>query len=511
MQGRLHPLLPLPLTFHLSVPFFHLNKPPSKPHVLSHLFTPPPLETLPGEFGVELPLVEETPEPEPVPEPIRVPTPEPQSSNSEQSSIYETDSHHSAVSPPPPPQLPSLPPSPPALEHSDPPSVHNSRSTTPPYPPPIRLVPAVPAPNQTTPPQPPPQIKMVQNITFDGHTYDISDPMDLTAYNNALVAALNNQTTQITALQNAPGLNQANFATLIAAITPAANQPHVPINNPVLSTGGHNVAYEEVPLEKGIKDIKDFPAPEPFTGRQTDATPFIWRLLGYFKAKPESMRFTRARILYACTLLQEGIAKTWANNVQHAITLSTAQDRLEHYTDSWDDFVTEFKKRFGLRDEKRYWFRLMMQYLQRKDQTAKNYTDQFDIYRKWAEVDKDQAMHYLRQNTFPVYRTALIMQKGAPKTYDDWVAALEELQTGLDEVKDAGRFDYRPVFWKERPLPKVRTLQRQRVRTYASGRHPTREDSSSRTTNRRAQDGQKLQRQRSLPPSLPQKARRLHA
>ena len=228
---------------------------------------------------------------------------------------------------------------------------------------------------------------------------------------------------------------------MIQAVTPAANQPYQRTENPILTRPNAVVFYEEFVPAKGMKDIKDFPAPAPFNGKQYDTTPFINRVLGYFKSKPESMKFTQARILYTCNLLQDGIANSWANAIRKALTLSTAQNRYEHYTDNWNDFVAEFKKRYGLQDEKRYWQRLMMQYKQLQGQKAKNFTDQFDDYRKQAEVDEAQAFHYLRQNTFPMYRSALVMRKPPSQTYQEWINELAQLQEGLDDIRDFELFD----------------------------------------------------------------------
>ena len=293
--------------------------------------------------------------------------------------------------------------------------------------------------------------RMANPITLGNTTYDLDDPVELRAYLVARDAATAQIEQQLLQLQNAPAINHGQFQQMLAAITPPANQPQADVENPVLSTGGATVYYEEHKPGKRMKDIKDFPAPAPFTGKQTDATQFIYRLLGYFKSKPESMRFTQARILYACNLLQDGIAKAWADNVRRALTLSTAQNKYEHYTDNWDDFVREFKKRFGMRDEKRYFQRLMMLYRQIKGQRSKAFTDRFDIYRREAEIDKDQAFHYLRQNTYPLFRSALVMRDPPPRTYDTWVEKLEQLQEGFDDVQDFERFEKLSGFTTRNP------------------------------------------------------------
>ena len=213
------------------------------------------------------------------------------------------------------------------------------------------------------------------------------------------------------------------------------------MENPFLAQPHAIIHYKEFTPAKGMKDIKDFPAPVPFNGKQYDATSFINWVLGYFKSKQESMKFTQAHILYMCNLLQYGIANSWANTVCKALTLSTAQNRYKHYTDNWNDCVAEFKKHYGLRGKKWYWQRLMMQYKQLRGQKAKNFTDRFDNYRKQAEVDKAQAFHYLRQNTFLMYRSAWVMRKPPPQMYQEWIDELAQLQDSLDDIRDFELFD----------------------------------------------------------------------
>jgi hypothetical protein len=77
---------------------------------------------------------------------------------------------------------------------------------------------------------------------------------------------------------------------------------------------------EEHAPPAGIQDVKGYPSPKPFTGRQTDAVPFLSRLKAFYTAKPNAMKFTRNRILVACEYMADStISKSWANLVRKAI------------------------------------------------------------------------------------------------------------------------------------------------------------------------------------------------
>ena len=76
----------------------------------------------------------------------------------------------------------------------------------------------------------------------------------------------------------------------------------------------------------------------------------------------------------------------------------------------------------------------MIAYHQWPKQTFKLFMDQFDAFRRRSEISKDQAFHYLQQNTYPLYRSNLIFREHSPDNYDDWVSALDGLQKRVDKA-----------------------------------------------------------------------------
>ena len=274
-------------------------------------------------------------------------------------------------------------------------------------------------------------------IAYIGTTaYDMGDVVQAAQYHKDINDLLQDQHNLIQTLQAAPGLNQQNFTQLINALTPAARRT-TGVTNPILTNynGAGNVDYEEEIPEPGIEDIAKFPIPEPFTGKNEDAIPFIDRLQSYFKAKPKAFRFTRARILLTVSLLGHKETKTWAQQVRRAIANSKPADPLPHYFDSWEDFVNEFMSRHGIDDIKQHNFRLMVSYKQWPEQSCKSFTDQFGEYRRQSGTLKDQAFQYLLQNTSNVYRTTLLMRENPPTRYDDWVDALDKMQKAADRAR----------------------------------------------------------------------------
>ena len=281
---------------------------------------------------------------------------------------------------------------------------------------------------QVTPPAP---TMANQSVRFNNVEYDLTKPAEATAYMVALSQFIGQQQQTIQTLQQ-PAINPAQFQQLLTAITPAPQRTQG-VRNPVLSTPGNEVHYEEHQVPAGIEDVKGFPDTDPFNGQQTDAEPFMDRLKAYFAAKPKAMRFTRNRILYACTLLKDGGTKAWAALVRRAIANGTNN---EYYYDNWDNFQTEFLKRYGLTNRPQYFFRKMTTYRQNQGQDCKAYTDKFERLRNEANATKEAAYFYLKQGTFPFFRSKLILCDNAPDTYDAWIAALVKMQSQLDQEKE---------------------------------------------------------------------------
>ena len=272
-----------------------------------------------------------------------------------------------------------------------------------------------------------------QNILqMDGQNYDLNDPQALRGLLSGLGQTIATQQQTIANLQANPGgLTAQQFQALVTAVTPQPPAPPQAVRtmNPVLSTANNQVPYEEHQVPVGFKDVKGFPDPEPFTGAKTDAEPFMERLKAYFAAKPEAMKFTKNRILYATTLMKASKTFAWAQLVRKAIALENNND---YYHDNWNNFQQDFITRFGLTNAPQHYFRELTNKRQPNGQNCKTYIDQFETLRIKANLPKDQAFHYLKQGTYAPYRTRLGFRENPITTYDDWCTALSKLQGQID-------------------------------------------------------------------------------
>ena len=297
-----------------------------------------------------------------------------------------------------------------------------------------------------------------QTITFGNQQYDLNVPAELNAYLLAMHAALQVQNQTIQNLQAAPAqpqMTQQQFNTLIGAVAQQQAPVQAPINPITTARAGRDTTYEIFPPSAGHVDMKDFPSPQNFTGAKTDADPVRDRLAAYFQAKAKAYQYTKNRILYACSLLQQvERTKDWANLVRKAITLSLNNN---NYYDSWQDWKDEFIRRNGLTNPAEYYFRRMIEYKQQPGQDCKSFTDGFENLRAKTTLDKLAAFFYLKANTRPRLRTTLIVNTGnPPQTYDDWVAALGRLQAQLDDVREINAGEqhrYQPPSGKKPYVP----------------------------------------------------------
>src|ERR1700743_859001 len=281
------------------------------------------------------------------------------------------------------------------------------------------------------------------SINYNGQQYDMTDPAQCATLVAAMGQTLQQQNTNIQALQ--------------ARIPTAQTLTHVV--NPVLSTVAATVYMEEHTIPTGMEDVKGFPTPSAFTGQKTDAEPFMGRLKAYFAAKPKASKFTKNRILLTLSLLKENPrSAAWAKLVERSIANGIGD---QYYYDHWDRFQAEFLKRFGLTNSKQHYFNMMIQCKQGKDDECTTFCDAFERNRNEAGVDKDMAFMYLKQNTSPLIRTRLLMTNPAPNTYDDWVNALVRYQERVDQEKEYRRnaFTFNPYrgqqnYQRQPALPK---------------------------------------------------------
>ena len=279
-------------------------------------------------------------------------------------------------------------------------------------------------------------------VHFEGTAYDIADPGQAAAYMQTLSDRIVQQNNTIQNFQNVPaqgGINAHQLQQLIAAIQPAPQQHQVQqLENPVLTTPGNPVYYQSHAVPPGYRDNKAIKDPDPFTGAQTDADPFIVRLKAVFQAKPNSFLYTSNRILYTCDLLSKTkVSKPWAELVRRSIAQGTND---HYYYDDWTAFEREFQKRFGLTNREQYYFRRMTQYRQYAGQDCKNFTDEFERLRELANVLKDNAFFYLKMGTLEPLRRTLTFRENPPSSYDDWVSALVKIQSQVDDERELRRF-----------------------------------------------------------------------
>jgi hypothetical protein len=283
-----------------------------------------------------------------------------------------------------------------------------------------------------------------RHFTLGEDTFDLNDVDGIAAVLTNLGRTIATQHNTINNLQaTAGGMNAQQFQQLLTSLAPAQPQRINQVENPVLSTPGNPVYYQDSPPPAGIEDVKGFPSPDPFKGTQTDARPFIIRVKAYFAAKPKAMRYTRSRILFTCDLLKVAKTAPWASSVKRAIAEATNGP---HYYDDWEAFQAEFLKRYGLTDERAYYFKRMTQYVQNKDQDCKSYTDEFDRLRVESATSKDQAYFHLRNGTIRPICIRLMMRENPPDNYDSWVEAMVKYQTQLDLAKSITTTPYQAFF-----------------------------------------------------------------
>ncbi|KAF9642454.1 hypothetical protein BDM02DRAFT_3193205 [Thelephora ganbajun] len=244
-------------------------------------------------------------------------------------------------------------------------------------------------------------------FTIGQHAYDLDIPAQLNACLANMGTVINRQATTIENLRATPGMNPQQLTELIAAIRPGQANANG-VENPVLSTPGNNIAYEEHSVPAGMDDVKGFPTPDPFSGQQTDAAPFIIRLKAYCTAKPKAMRFTRNRILFACDLLKNYRSHTWSKLVRRSIAEETNND---YYYDSWEDFLAEFLKRYGLVNETQHWYQLMTNCEQENGTDCKAYIDEFERRRVEAKTTKENAFYFLKKGNFTKATFTLCLTK----------------------------------------------------------------------------------------------------
>ena len=321
---------------------------------------------------------------------------------------------------PPSPTLPfhhdTSVPSPPSLELallglvvSNPPTGSTKPAATSSTSPAVTTIPAG-APSSQTQQQLPQQTMTIQR--FNGTDYDLDDNAAVQWLITAMAGTVANQANNLQTAQNTINtlqlaqpiqLTGAQLNQLVGAGGQCPQQPQaINVVNPittararVLNANAPDVMYEEQTPE-GMKDSKTIKDARAWNGTKEDLEPFIVCLKGYFKSRPNAMRFTRNKILYALDLLDDHTSQTWASLVRKAI----AEDKdNKYYFDNWDEFQPELIKLFGLRHKAQNFFIRLVSYRISENKDLKDSLTYFDYLREEAKIDKDQAYFYLQQAT----------------------------------------------------------------------------------------------------------------
>ena len=355
----------------------------------------------------------------------------------------------------------------------------------------------------------------IQN--YLGIDYDLDDPVRLQAYLGAMGNTITTQAQTIATLQTgAPiQLTQQQLAVVAQNLQPPAPPAPVAPIDPVLTTRfGQDTPYEDDPPPAHMKDVKSIKDATPFSGRREDARPFLTRLKAYIKARPNAMRYTRNRILYAVDLMNNSVSRTWASMVRKAIAEDLDN---EYYFDTWENFQAAFIAMFGLTNETQPFFVRMITYRMKDRTDLKEFAAQFEHLRSNAKVPKDDAFFFLRGATREDLRKGLMMRNPPPANYDEWMEALKNVQNQSNDVHEFDLFNNRINKTSYRPGSSYQSKQKASSQatlvdpnamdidaiSQKKGKQPHRKSSSKSSTKQPSKGGR-------LPPH-PSSSRKMHS
>ena len=275
---------------------------------------------------------------------------------------------------------------------------------------------------------------MANNVTYGNTTYNLNDPQECASYIRVLQAD-NAQLAQQAPIQLTRDQFQAYAVQAVNAVLPQPNQrgdPSTVVNPVTTAKTGNRTYYEyEAPPAGWDKDAKE-EAIEPWNGTKIDVTPFLNRVQSVIIQRPRALAYTFQKILFVLRHLKNTIAQQWAVNVKDALT---NKKNNEFYFDNWTEFKDEFKKRFGLQNERQIYYTRMVQYRQNKGQDARSYCDNFEQLRQKAGVDKGPAYQHLKGNSNELFRNGALFHPSQPNDYDTYRDYMIKYQTALDEER----------------------------------------------------------------------------
>ena len=240
------------------------------------------------------------------------------------------------------------------------------------------------------------------------------------------------QQNQINAI--GPTFTGQQFTTLMGNLGRPTHQRTV---NPVKTTDPNNpVYYEEIEPPTGQKDSK-VPLPKKFKGTPNDARPFMNRMKGYFKVKPNAYRLVMSRILAITQNVEEGCdADKWLTEVNDAISTNTDN---QFYYDNWDTFEREFLRKFGIQNEAGN-ARSKLHRMRQNTAPFETWFIEWERVRSIAGLaEDDNTLHLLKGAVNPSLFESVMSLDNAPTTYADFVAACKKKTAAARELREYQR------------------------------------------------------------------------
>ena len=194
----------------------------------------------------------------------------------------------------------------------------------------------------------------------------------------------------------------------------------------------HTLYKDYAPIPGAI-DTKDVKLPQGFSGRRSDARPFVHRLEAVFALCPNKYRLARTRILAACSIIAVQPAATWALTVSKAVT--NHDNAGGYYTDSWEDFVKTFVQSYGIPNEKED-AQNRIQKLYQGDSPFESYIAEFKRLQILGEIPNEMALIFFKRGLCKRLYDAVNSFPLPPTVLQGWIDACREKERQHYEQKD---------------------------------------------------------------------------
>ena len=214
----------------------------------------------------------------------------------------------------------------------------------------------------------------------------------------------------------------------ITAMTAPRQQTFVNAVNPQT-----NALYKDYGTIPGAIDTKDTKLPAGFSGRRSDARPFIHRLEAVFALCPNRYRLARTRILAACSIIAVQPAATWALTVSKAVT--DHDNTGGYYTDSWEEFVKIFVQSYGIPNEKED-AQNKIQKLYQGDSPFESYIAEFKRLQILGEIPDAMALIFFKKGISRRLYDAVYTLPTPPTVLNGWIDHCREKERQYFEQRD---------------------------------------------------------------------------